>query len=545
MVFSAEQIAAAAVTWLAAAVTLSYLADLAGLGVAPLASSVGAAMAAAAVFLLVRRQRHRHVGDLLLWAGVTGATLAYLLWLAWPSLLPRGSGPDLTHHLLLVDYIERQGRLPHEPDAVAMLGEMADYTPGVHLLATIAGTLLRTDGFHAIYPVVALAVAFKLGFILLILLRLFRDDDLQRPLALAGVCLVLLVSTYSLGSFTTDSFFAQVVSELFAIALWWTLVVWSEQPEPAAMSLFAVAGIGVFLTWPVWIGPLVVALAVMLASRRDLTWRTRRAQAALALAPVAGIAVIHAAGRMNWVSILGTSGAVVQPSPAVLGWWLPLLALPGLMVAVTTPRFRAVAALAGALGLQALVLWWLARERGAATPYMAIKMTYLAIYPAIACALIAVHAAWRVGIRRLRGRGRRGATLVGWLAVLALAGAAVQHVARLRPAPPIVSDDLWAAGRWARTRVPPACVDYLVGNEYTAYWLHLAVLGNSRAAPRTADNDTFLTQPSFERWLVGGSPRYAVANLNVLPAEIRHNVDVMVQFGSAAVIARRDGPPCP
>jgi hypothetical protein len=34
---------------------------------------------------------------------------AWLLWLAWPHLLPISGGSDLTHHLLLVDYIERSG----------------------------------------------------------------------------------------------------------------------------------------------------------------------------------------------------------------------------------------------------------------------------------------------------------------------------------------------------------------------------------------------------------------------------------------------------
>jgi nucleoside-diphosphate-sugar epimerase len=44
-----------------------------------------------------------------------------VLALARPSLLPPGGGPDLTHHLQLVDYIERHWQLP---DAPAQAGEL-------------------------------------------------------------------------------------------------------------------------------------------------------------------------------------------------------------------------------------------------------------------------------------------------------------------------------------------------------------------------------------------------------------------------------------
>ena len=102
-----------------------------------------------------------------------------------------------------------------------------------------------------------------------------------------------------------------------------------------------------------------------------------------------------------------------------------------------------------------------------------------------------------------------------------------------------------AAGQWARAHVPIGCVDYLVGNEYTAYWLHLAVLGNPRISARTGNDDTFLTQPSMGRWLVPGPPRYAIANLAILPAEIRGEVNVLRQFGQATVIERRSPSTCP
>jgi hypothetical protein len=85
------------------------------------------------------------------------------------------------------------------------------------------------------------------------------------------------------------------------------------------------------------------------------------------------------------------------------------------------------------------------------------------------------------------------------------------------------------------------CVDYLVGNEYTAYWLHLAALGNARTSPRTADDNTFLSQPAMARWLVPEGPALCHRRPSHRPAEVRRDVDVIHQTGHAAVIARRSG----
>ena len=301
-----------------------------------------------------------------------GASLGGLLWLAWPALLPLGSGSDLTHHLILVDYIERHGQLPHDASAVEYLGEMADYTPGLHLLAVIGGTIARTDGFHGLYPVVAIAVALKYVIFFLILLRLLTDSPIRLPLSGAGTIAVLTASTYTLGSFVEDSFLAQAVSELFAVAAWWALVWWSARPGRTAMGFFAVAGIAIFLTWPIWIGPTAVALALLVVSRRDLSLPAKATHAILAIFPIAIVALVHTIGRTSQVSIVATSGAVVPPSIAVLGWPLPLLSLCGAIVAAMQRRQQAALAFAVAIALQAAGLWLVASGR---TPYMAIKMT--------------------------------------------------------------------------------------------------------------------------------------------------------------------------
>jgi hypothetical protein len=208
------------------------------------------------------------------------------------------------------------------------------------------------------------------------------------------------------------------------------------------------------------------------------------------------------------------------------------------------PRARATTGrlLRCAVAAQAAGLWIVAAGQ---TPYWAIKMTYLAIYPAIACACALPDA---IGIRIMLGRTvltRRLAYAACWIGVLTLAVTVSRDLPTRSKVRPVVSPSLAAAGSWARANLPVNCVDYFVGNEYTAYWLHLAVLGNPRISARTGDDDTFRTQPTMARWLIPGTPCYAIARLHVLPDEIRNDVIILQQFGDAAILERRAPSACP
>jgi hypothetical protein len=106
--------------------------------------------------------------------GITGA----LLWMARPDLLPLGGGGDLTHHLQFVGYIEQNWRLPVDADIHA-IGGMIDYTPGAHLLASLAGASSGRDGLHAMHPLLAVMVALKAGVLFLIARRALGDPEFR------------------------------------------------------------------------------------------------------------------------------------------------------------------------------------------------------------------------------------------------------------------------------------------------------------------------------------------------------------------------------
>jgi len=525
----AEIMAAGVTAFLASVAVVPYLFDALGQGLMPTASLAASAAVGVTVAWSARRGARAGWSDLAAWAGVVAVVLAWLLRLAWPSLLPPGHGSDLTHHLLLVDYIERAGHLVHDRALEGAMGEMAHDTPGAHVMAVLFGGWTGTDGFHAFYPLIAACAAITAGFIFLIARRL----RLPVPFAVAAVLLLLLPLDYFVGAFTHDAFLAQAICACFSVAAWWALVAWEERPTKVAAALFGLFTTALFLAWPVWVGPPLLVFFGLLA-RRHVAVRWRVSHLAIAMIPLALVAAVHAAGRLGWALIIRTSGAVLKPSFAVIGWLFPLLSAIGVVVAMRNRRARITLALLLAIVVQALTSWFMSAAIKAETPYMAFKMGYLAVYPLAILGALALHAAVARAAIPVQ-------TMAGWLvATLMLITIVRPAITAPRPVP-VVSTDLYQAGRWMRERVGPSCADYLVGSADTAYWLHLAVLGNPRRSERTAEIDRFDPRQVMGQWVASLGRGYAIADLRTLPGEVRRRVEVMAEFGSAAFIRRPGG----
>jgi hypothetical protein len=471
------------------------------------------------------------------WLLVVTAILVLLAWPAWPDLLPRGGASDLTHHLMLVDVIERTRHLVDGAASEAALGEMAHYTPGLHLLVVVAGSLSGVEAYRTAYPLVALSIALKGGFLFLLAHDALDGRRGRLPLALAAVGLVLFAPrAYSLDGFLQAGFYAQVASELFMIAGWWGLARWRRDPKPRWLALVGLVGAAVFLVWPIWIGPLLLAGALVVWSASGVPPKERVRGQAWMVAPVLFIATLHLSEHAAWLRMAGTSGAVPGFAPDWLAWLLIALAIGGIASAVTRTSTRVTLFVAGAIVLQALALWLLAALRGAAIPYMAMKMLYLAVYPAAVLGAL--------GLASILGWSRAAALPAAWTMSIVVIALGVRAAAS-RPVPqPLVSIDLDRAGRWARANLEPACVDYLVDDAEQAYWLHLAVMGQPRSSTRTADIDGYTTNRAVGRWIEGDALPYAIARRDLLPGEVVRDAETVAAFGDAVVIQRR-GVACP
>lgn len=501
-----------------------YVIDAAGFGVQPWAALAAGVVGAAVVAVSLPRQEHIDAGDLIAWLGIVVFMIAILLRLAWPSLMLPGRGPDLTHHLLLVDYIEQQGHLVHDRSLSGAMGEMAHYTPAAHLLAVMAGRWFGVDGLRAFFPLVVICAALTAGWVCLIARRLV----MALPFAVAASILLLFPAPYFFGAFTDEAFLAQTVATLFAVAMWWAITAWHDHRTAAMAWSISIFLLATFLSWPVFLGPpLVVFLAMLMG--RDMVTPARRRHFSIVIVPLLALFLVHSWERWGWMVIVRTSGAVLQPSADSLGWLLPLLAAIGAMAALSNGRARISAILLFIIALQSLTLFVVATAQGAQTPYMALKMIYLAIYPMAVLGALAV--------ARLAGVSRISET-IGWAAAAVLLVAARPALNAPRPVP-VVDSDVQAAGKHVRAHGLASCTDYLVADAQTAYWLHLAVLGNPRSSARMAEVDRYEPRAAMAPWITAAGRNVAIADLRLLPDEVRAEVDVTAQFGHAAVIARR------
>jgi len=515
---------------------LSYLEDRAIGAIHPFAVLiVSLAIAVACLWLLPRSVEG---GGLAGFTGIAVLVLALLLFLGWPALLPVGGGSDLTHHLQLIGFIEQHWRLPRDPLTVESIGNMVNYTPGSHLLAAMAGQWLRSDGLHAVYPVLAVATALKAGLVYLIARRVAPADEERTPMALAAVVLLALPYDVSLGSFVRWSFYAQVVSETCAVAMWWALVLWDLRPSRAVALLFGIAGAGAYLSWPVWIGPPVVALGVLMLLHARIEFPRRIAHATLALAPIGLVAVLHAAGRVSSLTIVQSGGASFDLSPSHFGWTLLMLTVAGVVIAVRRREARATVVVLGAIVLQTIALFVVARTSGADSPYMARKMAHLAILPMAVLSALAIAHACRVAARA--GAARR----LAWIALVIVVAGAGRTISAMPRHAPVITEDLYRAGLWARDHARPGCVDYLVPSDDSSYWLHHAVLRNPMHAPPGAAPPSFVYRDVVTRWVVGRGLPYVIADLTVVPREVREEIHGAARFGSIVAGGRLNAGPC-
>jgi hypothetical protein len=519
-------------TALATAAVVAYILAWSGFALGPwLVTAISLLAGAWAVRGLGRKDLANDSAPLPAWMLVVVAVFVMLIWPSWPALLPRGGASDLTHHLMLVDVIERTGHLPDGAASEASLGEMAHYTPGLHLLIAIAGHLAGVDAYRTAYSLLALTIALKAGFVFLIAYDVLAGVAARLAVAVAAVGLILFAPrAYSLDGFLQAGFYAQVASEAFVLAGWWGLTRWWRAPASGWMAFVGLMAGAVFVVWPIWIGPLMVAVALAVWQARGFTWPARARLASLAAGPPALVAALHLSRHATWLRMAGTSGAVPAFSPGVLGCVLLALALIGMAGAVRRPPARVTLWFTFGVVSQAGALWLLAWTRGAETPYMAMKMIYLAVHPTAVLAAL--------GIAVVIHQPHVPARPAAWAAA-ALVLATGLRAAAASPPPPLVSTDLDAAGRWAREHLPPACVDYIVDNAEQAYWLHLAVMGQPRSSPRTADIDGYTTNRAVGRWLEGEAAPYAIARRDLLPGEVLGEVDGLGSFGDAVVIQRR------
>jgi hypothetical protein len=525
--------------------TIASLALVAGLPVRGWPVLIVSTVLTSAAWAALARGRagsvEQSTSRLVAWLAVVCAMGGYVTWLAWPSLYPRAEGPDLVHHLTLVHFIARYHALPTDPALGPYLGEMGGYPPGSHALAALAGEWLRSDAIRLVHPVMAIAVAVKAGLLFHVIVRLLPRDRGSVPLASAGTLLVLVPHAYLLRSVTHYGFYSQVVAETFAVAMLWTLVVWYQQPARRWLVLFAASGIGVALSWPVFVPPPALALLVLGWPRRAQGARRQLVDLGIGLGPIGLVVIAFAASRSESAGILASGGDVLAPWPTLFGWPLLVLMAAGIGLAVHRHReHRPLLVFSAACLAQVVGLVALQHLLRATNYYLGFKTVHLLVYPLVVFAAIGLALGWRGVLGLVPPVARRAVAHAAWALPIALVVLLGRTDLPKRPLDSPFTQQVHEAGTWAGLHAPANCVDYLVEHWLTAYWLHVDVLGNARASTR--DHDPYDFHRAVGRWVGTDSMRYAiVGDWTIIPRDAREHMHVRARFDGAAVVERRDG----
>jgi hypothetical protein len=530
-----------AIGFAAFTIAIAYLVDLVGAPVCPvIVFSLAALASTGAVYYARRglRVKRFRIATALGWLVAVGGCLAYILWLDWPSLIPPQT-LDVVHHLSLIDFIAARHSLVHGGVFVDYLLEFSAYTAGSHILAALLSDTLRRSAIFVVYPMLAGMVAIKVGFVYLIVIRLQKDQP-STWCALAAAALLLFTPDYTFGSFTHNFFFAQVVGETFALAMLWLIVVWIESHEPAALAGFSLLGVALWLIWPMWIAVPCAALLASFVLYPRSVGTTR--QVLLTLAPIGVVAIAYISIHLRWLGIIAAHGAAQTPALTAGPIVFFGLAAIGLVANRRRPSVAAVAGFGAAVIAMGLACFTIDRLKHEVGLYEARKMLYLLPDP------LAVLGGLGIGTAiDFLGNLRQGLrSSVAAAAFCAISSFALASGLDFHPHPPL-NLPLYQVGMWTRGRVPNGCVEYLLVNKRTAYWLHIHVLGNPRREPRVDELWTHFEAgiPAAERWYRTKELPYAiVGDFDKLPPEVHQGVRVLKRYHGAAVVELPAAPAC-
>jgi hypothetical protein len=543
-----ETFIAAFVAAASALMAAGYLLDAVGLALHPAALAGVSLAAGVAAFVAFREpspacperaeaSRGAPVAAIPIFASLVACAFGYFLWLASPSLLPVTIGPDIVHHLQLIHVIHRTHHLVNDPALNPYLLEMMNYTPGSHIAAAVVAQWVRVDPLRVLLPLTALFVAVKVGMVFVLAVRLLPEKPGATLYALAAPVLLVIPAPYVLGSFFEFFYYAQVLSETFAIAMVVAALGWTRTGALRYLWLASACAVGVFLSWPMWLVPAGAAVLAAIAGR---AFAYRWIAVAILILPVTLLGILHASTHAAGASIIGSSGAVTRPSAETLGVAFVALGIVGAIIAFRVAPGRPVVVLFAVTILQALALAAFDARAGSRSFYMPFKMVYLMVFPCAVLGALALAAATDAIASRLPPVRNAASALPLLIAALLASG---RMPVKRQQSP--ISESALAAGLWTRGALPVGCVDYFSRHWLTGYWLHLDVLGNPRLSDRMRA-ETFEFPDTVGKWILGkGLPYGIVEDLEAIPRDARVDMITVREFGRSAVVKNTRPAPAP
>lgn len=321
----------------------------------------------------------------------------------------------------------------------------------------------------------------------------------------------------------------------------WALTFFQQQRSYWALQFFALCGIAVLFTWPVWLPVTLAAFVGWLMTGTASPVRERVRAFLWGIAPISSMGILYAlVYAASDHGVITHEGAVMTPSIEFYGRPLLGLVVLGMVISWRAMRARPLVWFAGAAVMQTALLWIGALNHWNAY-YLVYKMFYLLLYPMVLFAALAMGWVWYLPERWLPPAVRKRWGTLALALPLVVLGMAQQ---RNLPSQPFsaITEPVYQVSLWAKTQLPSYCVDYLVNQWVTAYWLRVAVFGNPRAEVRTqalVNNFHSYRDALLPEEQTAGQPFLIVSDLNMLP--FGTSFQILYQRGPAGVVRRLKG----
>jgi hypothetical protein len=350
-----------------------------------------------------------------------------------------------------------------------LLGEMAVYPAGSHIVAAVAAATFHTAAYRVALPVLAVCSAVQAGIVYNILLRVLPRERRHPLIAAVGTGLLLFplaraaqsaIGPMFFGAFIGQGFFfSSVVAQAFVLIGLWALFLLIDGHVIPSVVLLALSAAALMLTWTLWAPVPLAAGVVLLLVLRGRPLRTRFVYCvALGLPATAAFAVYWFQNGTSGHGVLKNEGIIGVPIIHPVNVALCVLALIGLVANRRSAPLRLVL-LVGGLGAAEYALLMALAVHGDLARYIANKMLYLLEFPVAIVAAIGL--ARLLPMQRLSFALRRPSlAIAAGIAVtpVVLVGA-VRYT--IRRSPTTLQVSTFQAAEWARTNLPPGCTGYL------------------------------------------------------------------------------------
>ncbi|MBI3914111.1 MAG: hypothetical protein HY327_07995 [Chloroflexi bacterium] len=504
-----------------------------------------------AVFFLLRRRHWVEIerddaelfGSLL----IVIAVAAYLVYPSLPGLLPPARHFDAVNHTVLAQFISENNALPRNFTGGVPPYFMSGYPAGGALLGALVSKWLGTLPIQTIHPLISFILALAAGLVFLFTHHVLRNTPHTTrhksqavPIAFLSTFLLFTAWAYFPGSVNDRYFYAQNISQYFALAAFYFAYRYHKARGTLWLALMPIAISLVLVSHPTPIVAPMLAAFIAILAYPHTSMRNKLTHAvilALGLVPVAIIYVIpHFA---QWVALTGYGEASPFDVESI-GVLLPALALIGAAIVWRTRErgaFGFIVFLIACVMAQPFVLFLARFFLPAISPYYFEKSVYLLVYPLAILAALPIasitHHASRLTLHAFRFQ--LSASRFIWLFAFSFALLAFIFFPP-RPFAPLTLNELKIA-QWAKQNLAAQNIAVVSGIREDAYWVYWPLLGKSPSDPATAAA-YHLGAMTYAEWRGNpGEPDYAIIrNLARQPND--STVQVIQQIGESAILRK-------